>query len=65
VSKSIIPIELMRTPLNINFKGGLGKPSQKKNGETWEKVQTSFTPSLPPSTWEPLTVIFFYCIFGL
>ena len=36
----------------------LGKPSQEKNGETWEKVQTSFTPSLPPSTWELLTVIF-------
>ena len=30
----------------------LGKPSQKINGETWEKVQTSFSPSLPPSTWE-------------
>ena len=34
----------------------LGKPSQK-NGETWGKVQTLFTPSLPPPTWESLTVI--------
>ena len=30
----------------------------KKNGQTWEKVQASFTPSLSPSTWEHLTVIF-------
>ena len=48
----------------FNISEYLGKPSRKKNGETWEKVQTSFTPSLPPSTWELLTVIF-YCIFGL
>ena len=37
----------------------------KKNGQTWEKVQTSFTPSLPPSTWEPLTVIFLLHIWAL
>ena len=43
----------------------LGKPSHKKNGQTWEKVQTSFTPSLPPSTWELLTVIFLLHIWAL
>ena len=43
----------------------LGKPSQKINGQTWEKVQTSFTPSLPPSTWELLTVIFLLHIWAL
>ena len=43
----------------------LGKPSLKKNGETWEKDQTSFTPSLPPSTWEPLTVTFLLHIWAL
>ena len=48
----------------VIYKVYLGKPSQKKNDETWEKVQTSFTPSLPPSTWEVLTVNFFIAYLG-
>ena len=36
----------------------------KKNGETWGKVQTYFSPSLPPSTWQHLIVISHICIVG-
>ena len=37
----------------------------KKTGETWEKVQTYFSPSLPLPTWEHLTVIFLSHIWAL
>ena len=50
-----------RTLKYLNCKGSL---HEKKNGETWEKVQTYISPSLPLPTWENLTVVF-YRIFGL
>ena len=50
---------------HLHSKLSLREAITKKNGETWEKVKTSFTPSLPPSTWEPLTVIFLLHIWAL